>query len=350
MQDADRIAFQPPKPDGTGRSVALALLAHGLLLLALTWGIHWNSEPDNLSVTAELWSALPQEAAPKLQEPEPQDNLPTPSREPTPPPPPPEPVKAPEPKPAPPPPPKATAKPAEPAEPDRADADIAFKKEKALREKKEREEKLREDQALKDKLQKEKDLKAKAEKLKEEKLKAEKIKEQQAREEKERDKKKLAEKAKAEEKAKQLAEDKKHAEVQAKKDAQTKADADKRSEAQRQENIRRMQGLAGATGDENAKGSALKASGPSASYAGRIRARIKPNITFSDDVDGNPKAEVEVRVAPDGTILSRKLIQPSGNKAWDDAVLKAIDKTETLPRDTDGRVQPVMVISFRPKD
>jgi len=343
MQDADRTAFQPPKPAGTGRSVALALLAHGLLLLALTWGISWKSEPDNLSVTAELWSALPQEAAPKLQEPEPQDNLPTPTPDPVPPP---EPVKA-EPKPAPPPAPKAAAQPD-----DRAEADIALKKEKALREKKEREEKkheeqLREDKALKDKQlkEKEKELKAKAEKLK-----AEKRKEEQEREDKERDKKKLAEKLKAEEKAKQQAEDKKRAEVQAKKDAQAKAEADKRSEAQRQENIRRMQGMAGATGDENAKGSALKASGPSASYAGRIRARIKPNITFNDDVDGNPKSEVEVRVAPDGTILSRKLIQASGNKAWDEAVLKAIDKTETLPRDTDGRVQPVMVISFRPKD
>ena len=305
MQDAHRIAFQPPKPGGTGRSVALALLAHGLLMLALTWGIHWKSEPNNLSVSAELWSALPQEAAPPLQEPEPQDPPPTPA------PPPPEPVlvKA-EPKPTPP---KAAV------QPDRADADIA--------------------------LQKDKELKAKAEKLK-----AEKLKEQQEREDKEREKKKLAEKANAEEKAKQQAEDKKRAESQAKKDAQAKAEADKRSEAQRQENIRRMQGMAGATGSEDAKGTALKSSGPSASYAGRIRARIKPNITFNDDVDGNPKAEVEVRVAPDGTILSRKLTQASGNKAWDDAVLKAIDKTETLPRDTDGRVPSVMVISFRPKD
>ena len=321
MQDAHRIAFQPPKPGGTGRSVALALLAHGLLMLALTWGIHWKSEPNNLSVSAELWSALPQEAAPPLQEPEPQDPPPTPA------PPPPEPVlvKA-EPKPTPP---KAAV------QPDRADADIALQKEKAVREKKERE----------DKLLKDKELKAKAEKLK-----AEKLKEQQEREDKEREKKKLAEKANAEEKAKQQAEDKKRAESQAKKDAQAKAEADKRSEAQRQENIRRMQGMAGATGSEDAKGTALKSSGPSASYAGRIRARIKPNITFNDDVDGNPKAEVEVRVAPDGTILSRKLTQASGNKAWDDAVLKAIDKTETLPRDTDGRVPSVMVISFRPKD
>jgi len=40
----------------------------------------------------------------------------------------------------------------------------------------------------------------------------------------------------------------------------------------------------------------------------------------------------------------------SGNKAWDEAVLKAIDKTATLPRDEDGRVPSVLEISFRPKD
>lgn len=91
-------------------------------------------------------------------------------------------------------------------------------------------------------------------------------------------------------------------------------------------------------------------SNPSASYAGRIRARIKPNITFTEDVAGNPKAEVEVRTSPDGTIISRKLLSSSGNKAWDEAVLKAIDKTATLPRDEDGRVPPVLEISFRPKD
>ena len=58
----------------------------------------------------------------------------------------------------------------------------------------------------------------------------------------------------------------------------------------------------------------------------------------------------EVKVAPDGTILSRKIVQSSGNKAWDDAVLRAIDKTEVLPRDTDGRVPPVLVLGFRPLD
>ena len=114
------------------------------------------------------------------------------------------------------------------------------------------------------------------------------------------------------------------------------------------EKLKRMQGMAGASGDENGIGSALKSAGPSPSYAGRIRSRIKPNITFEEYVAGNPKAEVEVRTSPDGTIISRKLLSSSGNKAWDEAVLKAIDKTATLPRDEDGRVPPVLEISFRP--
>jgi colicin import membrane protein len=306
MQDKERNSFQPPRPGGSWRSFALALLAHALLLAALTWGIGWKTQPDNnLSVTAELWSGVPREAAPRLQEPAETTTPPEKQAEP-----------APEPQPQPKPEPIPQARPPQPVskpEPARQDAEIALKKEKTERERKQREDKLREDKA---KALKDKEQKAKADKLKEE--------------EKEREKKKMADKAK--------------------KEAQDKVEEEKQAEANRQANIRRMQGMAGASGDDNAKGTALKASGPSASYAGRIRARIKPNIAFNDDVEGNPKAEVEVRVATDGTIVSRKLIQASGNKAWDDAVLKAIDKTGNLPRDTDGQVQPVMVISFRPKD
>jgi colicin import membrane protein len=121
----------------------------------------------------------------------------------------------------------------------------------------------------------------------------------------------------------------------------------------REENLKRITGQAGvegATGASGATGTALQASGPSPSYAGRIRARIKPNIVFSEEIAGNPVAEVEVRAAPDGTIVGRKLIKSSGVANWDEAVLKAIDKTEVLPRDTDGRVPSPLVISFRPKD
>jgi colicin import membrane protein len=147
------------------------------------------------------------------------------------------------------------------------------------------------------------------------------------------------------------AQDKKKSDTDSKrKDALKAQQETQKLDAQRLANIQRMTGLAGATGASDSTGTARQSSGPSASYAGRIRASIRPNIVFTDDVSGNPMAEVEVRTAADGTIISRKLLKPSGVKSWDDAVLKAIDKTEKLPRDADGRVPNSLIISFKPKD
>lgn len=305
-----------------GRAWVVAGVAHLALFLALGLATAWKTQPQTVQAEAELWSAVPQAAAPKLQEPPP-------------PPPEPEPPREPPPQPKPP-------RPAPDPEPDNSlrDAQIALekkkledqkKKEAAERERKalEKKKKQAEEKAEKDKAAKEKALKEKAAKDKAE------------QEKKELDKKKAAEKAKADEKKRQ--------QEQAQKEKQDKAD-DARAEALRQENLQRMQGMAGASGGPNATGTALKSSGPSASYAGRLVGRIKPNITYPGDVVGNPRAEVEVRVAPDGTITSRRIVQSSGNKAWDDAVLRAIDKTEILPKDTDGRVPPLIVLGFRPSD
>jgi colicin import membrane protein len=172
------------------------------------------------------------------------------------------------------------------------------------------------------------------EKLKQDQLKAEQLKADKLK----ADKLKLAKAAQAD-RAKQDALDKKKTEFEA-----------KQLQAQRDKNLQRMAGLAGASGAPNSSGTALKAAGPSANYAGRIRARIKPNIVFTEEIAGNPTADVEVRTSPDGTIIARKLIKSSGVKAWDEAVLRAIDKTEVLPRDTDGRVPSPLEISFQPKD
>ena len=302
--------FAPPPEPARGRSFALAAAAHLLLFAALGLVTRWSTQEQVLSAEAELWSAVPQQAAPRLVEPEP---TPPPEPEPKP-----EPVKPEPPKPAP--------RPAPEPEVDKRDAEIALKKQKE-EEKKKALEKEKAEKLRKEKLEKEKAEKEKAEKekkLKEEKAKEQKAKEQKAKEEKEREKKKAEE---AKEKAESA-----------------------RAEAMRAENLKRMQGLAGASGGENSTGTALKSSGPSASYAGRLVARIKPNITYPGDVVGNPRAEVEVKVGADGTVLSRRIVQSSGNKAWDDAVLRAIDKTEVLPRDTDGRVPPVIVLGFRPLD
>ena len=319
---APHLEFAPPAPPGMGRAWGVAGAAHLALFLALGLATAWKTQPQTLQAEAELWSAVPQAAAPRLQEP---------------PPPPP----APEPKPEPP----AKTKPPQPApepEPDNSlrDAQIALEKKKREDQKK-KEAAERQRKALE---KKKKEAEEKAEKDKAAKDKAAKDKaaeEKAAQDKKEQDKKKAADKAKADEKKRQ--------QEQAQKAKQDKED-DARADALRQENLQRMQGMAGASGGPNASGTALKSSGPSASYAGRLVGRIKPNITYPGDVVGNPRAEVEVRVAPDGTITSRRIVQSSGNKAWDDAVLRAIDKTEILPKDTDGRVPPFIVLGFRPLD
>jgi colicin import membrane protein len=173
---------------------------------------------------------------------------------------------------------------------------------------------------------------------------AEKLKaELQAKKEKEKEKEK-AQQAKEELVKRKAAEEAKKQET---KDLEKQQQA---AEQRRKAAISRMMGEAGATGDANAKGSAQKSSGPSASYGGKVRAAVKPNVVFTDDIAGNPKAEIEVRTTLDGTIISQRLVKSSGNKAWDDAAIKGVIRTGTLPRDVDGRVPTPMTLIMSPKD
>lgn len=289
-----RMEFAPPPTPGLVRALALAIVAHALLLAVLALGVQWKRDATPVTVEAELWSALPVQAAPAPPEPRPIETKPiaTPiAKDPTTPAPPPTPA-APDPK-------------------------IAIAKEKA-------------------KLLQEKQLQQEREK--------EALKARQAKEEKE---------AREKEKREKLARDKKLLQDQqkaqsAKNDADTKKVAELRK--LQIERMNRMADQATGSGDANSSGTAKQSSGPSASYGGRIRARIKPNITYTETPVGNPTAEVEVRTSPDGTIISRKLVKTSGVKSWDDAVLNAIDKTEVLPRDVDGRVPPSLTLVFSPKD
>lgn len=324
----DRDQFAPPEPPARLRAVALAVLVHAVLIGALTWGVNWKNTADQPAVEAELWAAVPTQAAPRAVEP--------------PPPPPPPPMQQTTPPAPPPPPPVRTAEPN-----DTREADIAIEREKKRLE---QEKKAREQQQEREKRERERKEEERRERLEQEKkerLQKEKEKEKE-KEKKELREKQLAEQKKAEqEKQKKLAEDKRKADETAKR----KADAEAKQLAeQREANLRRIQGLAGATGGETATGTAQRSAGPSGSYGGKVAAKVKPNIVYPDAISGNPRAEVEVRLAPDGTIVGKRLVQSSGNRAWDDAVLRALDKTETLPRDVDGRVPPSLTIGFRPQD
>ena len=289
---ADRIEFGPPRDTGSLRAFGLAVLAHLLLMAALTWGINWKHSDKAASFEAEIWTSVPQAVAPKLVE------------APTPPPPPPAPP-TPEVKPPPPPTPNV---------------DIALeqeKKRKLLQQQKEAEN------------QKQEKLKAELQAKKDKELKEQKAKEELA-------------KRKAAEDAKKLDT----------KEAEKKKLADAEAEKQRQANIRRAMGLAGATGSPDATGTAQRASGPSANYRGRLAALFKRNIVFAnpESIQGNPKAVVQVKVSSTGLIMSSKLSKSSGVPAWDDAVLRAVEKAERIPPDENGKIITDFPVEFGPKD
>ena len=153
------------------------------------------------------------------------------------------------------------------------------------------------------------------------------------------------------------------ADAKAKAAAEAKANAAREareSDARRKAELARLAKLAGAgaeggsaagrsKGGGTAGGDDEHDAGPSGNYAGRIRAAVRPNIVFTDDVPGNPVTEVEVRTGPTGQIISRRITKSSGVKSWDEAVLRALDRTEKLPSDN-GRYWNPMLITFRLRD
>lgn len=289
---ASAVRERPPRSnEAWGRGATLALLVHVALVIALAFGVSWRSS-EPAGVEAELWATLPQTAAPKVELPQPQPQPPVPA--------------------APPPPPK----PVETAPPQPSEAEIALEKA--------RQEKLVRDQ--------------------QEQLEREQRERREQLEREQRDKREQERREREEELKKQRAEEQKRQQAAEREAERKAAEEEKRREQQRKEQMERMLAQAGGAGGT---GSAARSAGPSAGYAGRIIAKVKPNIVFGDDPPGNPSAEVEVRAAADGTIVGRRLVKASGMKDWDEAVLRAIDRTETLPKDVDGRVPPTIVIAFK---
>ena len=87
---------------------------------------------------------------------------------------------------------------------------------------------------------------------------------------------------------------------------------------------------------------------PSADYSAKVSAAVRPHIVLDEDI-GNPSTVVEVHTDPDGTITSRRITQSSGHVVYDQAVLRALNKTGKLPSDQ-GIFHSPLLIEFRPKE
>ena len=282
----DRIDIAPPRDVGAIRSFGLALLIHAALIIALTWGVNWKRSDTAATFGAELWANAPQEATPAPTPPPEAEPLPTPV------------VKPP-----------VVQAPPEPA----PNVDIALEQEKKRKQLKDQQ--LEQEKAARDKA---KVLQAQA------------------------DKEKLL-------KAEQLT-----------KTEQLKADALKAKQsqqaavAQREDNLKRLNDMMAKAGGSPQGDSTSRATaggkGSSRTYSAIANAAIKPNVVFTEEFEGNPLAKVEVRLQSDGTIISSKIVQPSGNKSWDNAVLNAVIRTRVMPKDVDGTLpDTILILEFKPR-
>ena len=279
----------PRPPGGNGPGAALALIVHAGLITALTLGVDWRTHSPEV-VSAELWASVPQSAAAPPPPPLPEPPAPTPAPAAQPP--------------------VARTEPSSPPPAPAPDITVERQRQKA------------EAQRKKAELETEAERKRSA------------------------DKKTLEDERKAQEL--------KLAQREATRLASEKAE-DEQLARQRDENLRRMLGQAGATAAHSPapaarSGNAAQNAAPSGSYGGLVRAKIRPLIVFTGYAEFNAAAEVEVNLAPGGSVISRRLIKSSGYKDWDEAVLRAIDKANSLPRDTDGRVPPTLILSFKPTE
>ncbi|MFP5410224.1 MAG: cell envelope integrity protein TolA [Gammaproteobacteria bacterium] len=89
-------------------------------------------------------------------------------------------------------------------------------------------------------------------------------------------------------------------------------------------------------------------------YRDLISAKVRGNTRLPDNLAGNPEVRIRVRLLPTGEVQSVQLTRSSGNPAYDDAVLRAIEKSSPLPlpADRDARAAFVPELSFvhRPKE
>lgn len=273
-------ALKPRSPGGLWPGAGLSLVVHAGLVAAIALGVSWQRSAP-VVFSAELWSAVPEMAAPRTAAPAPKPSPPPPVIRPAPPP---------------------------PAEPARPTADIALERERALqREQAEREAQLK------------------------------------------RQREAEAKRAKAAEQAAL----KRQRELQQQREEEVARQADEeRLEKQRQDNLKRLLAQAGGRSEgPSGSGTAARNTAPSQQYGGILREHVRAQLKF--DTTGLPptlETVVEIRATASGTVLSRQLLRRSGNDAWDNAVLRAIDAASPLPRDRKGTTPGSIEITFRPVD
>ena len=134
--------------------------------------------------------------------------------------------------------------------------------------------------------------------------------------------------------------------------AEAKANA--AAEKVRADQLARLRAAAGAEGGSGGTSGSGVGGGGNAppGWTDKVVKKVKPLIVFNpESISGNPATVVKVDLAPDGAILSTSILSSSGNAGWDRAVLLALTRAESLPKDDNGKIpQREVKLTFKPKD
>lgn len=294
------------RPGSNLAAGVLALGVHAMFVLLLVFGVSWQTQHP-APVMVDLWEALPEIAPTEVQPPEPlpePEIVPPPAPEPVP-----EPVKA-EPVPKP-----VVREPPAPKAPD-----IALEKKKA---ESERLKTLKAMQAAEEKAL-EDAARAEVEAMK-------KARDKQLAEQKKRE---LMRQMEEEELMQRMADEAAASELRQTKlaAAQAKQAEARAAASQRQAELVRVVGV----------------------HRDMISAKVRGNTRLPDTLKGNPEVRCLVTLLPTGEVQKVRVTQSSGNAAYDEAVVRAIEKSSPLPlpSDRDARAAFVPELSFvhRPKE
>jgi colicin import membrane protein len=89
-------------------------------------------------------------------------------------------------------------------------------------------------------------------------------------------------------------------------------------------------------------------------YRDMISAKVRGNTRLPDALKGNPKVHCLVKLLPTGEVVSVRVTQSSGNPAYDEAVLRAIQKSSPLPlpaeREARAAFVPELLFVHRPRE
>jgi colicin import membrane protein len=134
-------------------------------------------------------------------------------------------------------------------------------------------------------------------------------------------------------------------------DAEKKKVEEKRLAEVRERQAREAEALKAQAQREQATVADAAKARANADYIRRIQAKIKGNVAVPPEIAGNPEAIFDVVQLPTGEIIDTQLRKSSGNRAYDEAVQRAIIKSSPLPRpDSPDLFQRNLNLRFRPLD